>query len=132
MLIGGLFAIIELVKKRSPQAAEVISKISGFQGYIGAGIIVFSIWNLVQLFRGIRVMFKFFPVSTVFLLVALITGLLLGVLQSIDLARSFKKLPEDKLKLIDTKLSKIRIPLGFCAIVTSIYLALAGIIHFRF
>ena len=132
LLVGGAYAIVDLIKNKNPKAGEIVEKVAAYQGYLGLGLILFSAWNLILMLKDISIFLRFVPVTSIVLLAALVTGLLLGLLESLGILGSWKVMNQDTLTKIEQKLSGIKIPLGFVAIGTSIYLILAGIIRWTF
>lgn len=131
LLVAGLLAIIEILKKKNPQIAQVVENVAPYVGYIGIGLIVFAVINLFDVLRMMKWSFAYAPISTVVALAALVVAVLLGIFQSIGVLKQFGVLKDEQASSISNKLIGIKIPLGFIAILSSIYLMLQNIIHFR-
>ena len=128
LLAAGIFAILDLIKKQSKEAGEVLEKITPYAGYIGIGLIVFSIWNLFDVLRVFGLFIQVLPLTTIVLLAGLIGGVLLGIMQSLGLLKSWKILNEEAGTKVEGKLIPFRIPLGFIAIISSLYMIVFGIV----
>jgi hypothetical protein len=124
LLLAGIFALAEIIAKKNKEAGELIGKISSYQGYVGIGLVVFSIWNLIYTISDISNLIAAFPLSTIVFVAALVTGILLGLFESIDLLKSWKILQEEMIDNVKGKLAVIKVPLGFIGILSSIYLML--------
>jgi hypothetical protein len=132
LLIAGIFALAELIAKKNKEAGELIAKVAAFQGYVGIGLIVFSIWNLFAILGSVGGLLSSLPLTGIILIAALIAGVLLGVLESIDLFKSWKLLNEEAVDKVKGKLVVIKTPLGLIGIIASLYLILWGVVIWGF
>ncbi|MBN1799377.1 MAG: hypothetical protein JW822_12420 [Spirochaetales bacterium] len=132
LLLAGIFALAELIAKKNKEAGELIEKVSSYQGYVGIGLIVFSVWNLILTLDGIGILLQVFPLSGIVMIAALVAGILLGIFESIDLFKSWKLLKEEAVDKVKGKLAVIKIPLGFVGIISSLYLMLWGVVMWTF
>jgi hypothetical protein len=127
LIISGLLALIEVIRKKNPQAAASIEKVSSFGGYVGIGLLVLSIIQLIQMLRWFSVLLQVVPVTTIIWLGALAAGVVLGLFQSIDLLKTWGVLKDDKAAGLNTKLKGISIPFGFIAVGTGLYILVFSI-----
>ena len=132
LLFSGLLALIEIIKKKNPQAAEAIEKVSGYAGYIGLGAMVTAILTLLQIIKYLSFFFRLVPISTIVLIVAMVSAILLGIFQSIDLFKSWGILNKEKGDALSAKLSGIKIPLGFAGAGSALYLLLWRLVGWAF
>lgn len=132
LLASGLIAIMEIIKKKNPQAANAIAMAASFGGYIGLGAMITAIITFFNLLRGLSFLMRFVPVSTIMLLAACVSAVLLGIFMSIDLFTSWGVLNKEKGSAMSAKLAGIKIPLGFVAVISSVYLILWNLIGWGF
>ena len=132
LIVAGALALAEIIKKKNPQAGEAVEKIAKYQGYIGIGLLAVSIWNLLAILRWLSFLLKALPISTIVLIAALGSGILLGLSQGISLFKNFGILSDEKAGKIEGKLTGIKIPLGFIAVSSAVYLILWRLIGWRF
>jgi hypothetical protein len=132
LLIAGIYALAELIAKKSAEAGGMIEKVSGLQGYVGIGLIVFSLWNLFYILGSVGGLIQVLPLTGIILIAALIVGILLGVFESIDLFKSWKILNEEVVTKVKGKLVVIKTPLGLIAVIASLYLILWGLAGWGF
>lgn len=132
LLASGLIAIMDIIKKKNPQAANAIATVAGFGGYIGLGAMVTAIITFFNLLRGLSILMRIVPLSTIMLLAACVSAVLLGIFMSIDLFTQWGLLNKEKGSALSAKLSGIKIPLGFVAVISSVYLILWYFIQWGF
>jgi hypothetical protein len=132
LLLAGIFALAELIAKKNKEAGELIEKVSSYQGYVGIGLIIFSVWNLILTIKDVGTLLSIFPLSGIVFIAALVTGILLGIFESIDLFKSWKILKEEAVDKVKGKLVLIKTPLGLVAIIGSLYLMLWGVVGWLF
>jgi hypothetical protein len=132
LFVGGLYALAEMIGKKNKAAGDLIVKIGFLQGYVGVGLIVFSILNLIFELSEIGLWMQNYPLSEIIYLLSLLVGLVIGVLSAIDLLRSYKIVKEEVVNNIKAKLLMIKVPLGIAAIAVSLYLAVWGIVVWPF
>ena len=132
LILGGLYALANLIKSKNEQAGELIEKFSYFQGYVGLGLIATSAWNLFYLSKDVKSLLAALPITGIVYIVSLVVGILLGILDGLEILRARNILSEETMENISPKLLFVEVPLGIIAIITGIYLVLCGIIHWKF
>ncbi|RPJ07321.1 MAG: hypothetical protein EHM28_07550 [Spirochaetaceae bacterium] len=131
LFVGGLLALSEIISKKNKEAGELVQKLSAFQGYIGVGLIVFSVLNLIWNLSILIAAIPQIPVSAIIFIVALFAGIILGIMESIGLLKSFNIISAEVLDNISSKLMLFKVPLGIICVCASLYLAIWGIIQWQ-
>lgn len=134
LILSGLLTMIDKIREKNAQAAENLEKIAQYQGYGGVFLVVFGLINLLRiLFSGaMGVLFRVVPVTTIVLLAALICGIILGLLQSVGVLKSWGALDEEKGGKIEGSLGGFKSMLGMVGVISGVYLLLAFITQWRF
>ncbi len=93
---------------------------------------VFCVINLLDVLRVVGLLFRVVPVSTIVVLASLIAGIVLGLLQLVGLLKQFGVINDAKAASMEGKLASVKIPFGFIAIISAIYLFVWTIIKWQF
>ncbi|MBW1809293.1 MAG: hypothetical protein JRJ87_13945 [Deltaproteobacteria bacterium] len=132
LFCGGILSAANIIVGKKPNAKELIDKLVPYQGWIGAVMFLWGIWDFIYMFNIIGA-FSFMPVTVLVLVAATLTELVLGFLLGFGLitkyALSKSEAAMEKGQAIRAKLSKFQGPLGIVAIVIAAYILIANIFH---
>jgi hypothetical protein len=135
MLVGGVLGASSLIIAKKPDAKELIDKIRPYQGWIGATLVIWGIWDLIGWLR-ILDLFKFAPIAAILILAAALIelglGFLLGYGLIVQYVLSKNEAAKKKGEEVYQKLSGYQGILGLAAIAMVVVLLLInfGIIKF--
>lgn len=120
LILGGLFALSAFIKSKSESAGKLIEQLAPYQGYVGMGLIVISAYNLFLTVRVFKEMMALRPVTSAVFMAALIIGIILGLLDSLDILESRNVVDPNGALVKNLRL--IEIPVGILAILVALYL----------
>ena len=127
LIVAGIIAILDFIKKKNPEVAEKLKVIANYSGYVGVGLLGVGIWRLLHaLFTSyfgrslIGLLLK--SGAGIVYLVSIVIAIILGLFQAISMLKSWGILSEEKGNQLESKLSTIKVPLGFAAIVSAVLL----------
>ncbi len=129
LIVGGLIAAAGMIVAKKPNAKDLIDKLTPHQGYIGIGLLLFGIWELISVIRHMSVLkfiFKLpFKVKFFFIMdiVAIPVAIILGVLLGYGLLSKYVVKGEDaqaKGEALRAKLQTFAGPLGLVSIATGV------------
>jgi hypothetical protein len=132
LFCGGVLSAANIIVGKKPNAKELIDKLVPYQGWIGAVMFIWGVWDLIYMF-DIFGAFSIIPVTVLIIIVATLTELVLGFLLGFGLitkyALSKSEAAMEKGQAIRAKLSKFQGPLGIVAILVAVYILIANIFH---
>ena len=119
-IIGGILAASGFIIKRSPNAQQLIDKLTPYQGWIGIVMFGWGVWETLHSVLGISLLGSH-PLTWVFWLLSGVADLLVGFLLGFGLITHYalSKNPQAMARgsQIRAKLVGIQAPLGLLAIV---------------
>ena len=126
-IIGGILAASGFSIKRSPNAQQLIDKLTPYQGWIGIVMFGWGVWETLHSVLGISLLGSH-PLTWVFWLLSGVADLLVGFLLGFGLITHYalSKNPQAMARgsQIRAKLVGIQAPLGLLAIVMgALYIA---------
>ncbi len=126
-IIGGILAASGFIIKRSPNAQQLIDKLTPYQGWIGIVMFGWGVWETLHSVLGISLLGSH-PLTWVFWLLSGVADLLVGFLLGFGLITHYalSKNPQAMARgsQIRAKLVGIQAPLGLLAIVMgALYIA---------
>jgi hypothetical protein len=126
-IIGGILAASGFIIKRSPNAQQLIDKLTPYQGWIGIVMFGWGVWETLHSVLGISLLGSH-PLTWVFWLLSGLADLLVGFLLGFGLITHYalSKNPQAMARgsQIRAKLVGIQAPLGLLAIVMgALYIA---------
>ena len=126
-IIGGILAASGFIIKRSPNAQQLIDKLTPHQGWIGIVMFGWGVWETLHSVLGISLLGSH-PLTWVFWLLSGVADLLVGFLLGFGLITHYalSKNPQAMARgsQIRAKLVGIQAPLGLLAIVMgALYIA---------
>jgi len=126
-IIGGILAASGFIIKRSPNAQQLIDKLTPYQGWIGIVMFGWGVWETLHSVLGISLLGSH-PLTWVFWLLSGVADLLVGFLLGFGLITHYalSKNPQAMARgsQIRAKLVGIQSPLGLLAIVMgALYIA---------
>jgi hypothetical protein len=129
LAVLGVLAASNLIVAKRPDAAEVIAKISPYQGWIGAGSAISGVWGIVMSVLGIAGLTAA-PILWISVLAASVVLAALGLLLGVGVLKTFIKDPAAQLKMDETiaKLSPKQGVLGLVAIGLGVWSVVASVL----
>jgi len=123
LFVAGLLGAANLIIAKKPNAKELIDKLTPYQGWIGVVLVLWGIWDLINVFRSLGLL-SAAPVWWVLYLVTAVTELALGFLLGYGLISKYVlgRSPQalEKGQQLRAKLATYQGPLGVTAIVLAI------------
>ena len=132
LIASGILALVDLIRQKNPDAAKGIEMLAPASGWIGLGLLVSIVVTLIYVLRAIFSPHPSINLTVIVLLVALASGIILGLLQITGLLKQFGAMDDAKAAELDKKLLPIKVPVGIVAVLTGIYLFLFSIIQWKF
>lgn len=126
-IVGGLIAASGFIVKKAPDAQKLVNKLLPYKAFIGVGLLVLGVFNLID---NIGHLSAFFKVSFLFGLAILLTiaaELLLGFLLGMPQIAKWvpgDSAPEQKALEVQKKLVNFEIPIGFIGIAAGVLMLL--------
>jgi hypothetical protein len=132
LLAGGILGASGVIIAKKPDAKELIDKLVPYQGWIGAVMFLWGIWDTITCIRIISII-SLAPLVWIIAFVASLTELFLGFLLGYGLINKYalSKNPQAAAKgeEMQKKLIKFQVPLGFIAIAVAILFLVFRFIH---
>ena len=123
LFVAGLLGAANLIIAKKPNAKELIDKLTPYQGWIGVVLVLWGIWDLINVFRSLGLL-SAAPVWWVLYLVTAVTELALGFLLGYGLISKYVlgRSPQalEKGQQLRARLATYQGPLGVTAIVLAI------------
>ncbi len=135
LIVGGLLAAASLIAKKNEQAGEAIKKIAPYQSFIGLGLAIVGLLNLISLIMNltaVRFLLAFVPVSGIIFIVSVVLSVALGIVLAMNFLKTKKNIPQEKLEALEKKLTPLQIPMGVAGIAVGLYLVLWKFIGWGF
>ena len=128
LLVVGVLGAANLIIARKPQAAELITKIAPYQGWIGVGALGLGLTEVTWALFDIGSL-VYMPIYWISWLIASLLLVALGVLLGIGTIKMFVKKPEavEKMDKLVAKLAPKQGILGFAAIGVGTWMIVATI-----
>ena len=122
-IAGGVLASSGFIISKKPNAKELIDKLTPYQGWIGAVMFGWGVWETIHFVLNLGGLLKT-PGFMAFYLLVMISDLLVGFLLGYGLITQYAFGKNEKAKekgaQVRAKLVKIQAPLGLLAIVAGI------------
>ncbi len=134
LLAGGILGAASLIVAKKPNAQQLIDKLTPYQGWIGAVMFLWGIWDLISTFRamGLMALGVKFLLLWIIILVASLTELLLGFLLGFGLITQYALSKNEqamaKGQAMRAKLAPFQGLLGILAIVVALLFLVLRII----
>ena len=132
LFVGGSLGAANLIIAKKPNAKELIDKLTPYQGWIGVVLVLWGIWDLINVFRSLGLL-SAAPVWWVLYLVTAVTELALGFLLGYGLISKYVlgRSPQalEKGQQLRAKLAIYQGPLGVVAIGLAILFAVLTLIR---
>ncbi len=128
-IVGGLIAISSVIVAKKPNAAELLDKLTPFQGWIGLVLTFWGIWDIIQSLLNIGHIGLFWAIGLCIGLSEFIVGFLLayGLISKYLLEKN--ETAKQKGQELRLKLTKYQIPAGFILIALGVLYILLMIIY---
>lgn len=117
-LLGGILAVSGFVVARRPDAEDPVDRLVPYQGWIGACVFLWGVWEIVNALLGTGLL-AVAPVTWVFWLLCGVADLLVGFVLAFATIGAVRPNhgASGKSDVLRDKLRKTRLPLGLFAIV---------------
>jgi len=126
LIVAGALAAASLIVQKQPNAREAIAKLVPFQGIIGIILLLWGLWQLIDLLRYFGLLMQFFPITAIAYLAAVLVAIGLGILLGYGLIQQYvlsKNADANRSgEAVRAKLSGIQVPLGIAGIGLGIWL----------
>lgn len=126
LIVAGALAAASLIVQKQPNAREAIAKLVPFQGIIGIILLLWGLWQLIDLLRYFGLLMQFFPITAIAYLAAVLVSIGLGILLGYGLIQQYvlsKNADASRSgEAVRAKLSGIQVPLGIAGIGLGIWL----------
>ncbi|OHD55911.1 MAG: hypothetical protein A2014_00670 [Spirochaetes bacterium GWF1_49_6] len=132
LFAGGVLALSTFIAKKNPKAGELVEKLVPFQTYIGIGLFIWGVIDLIRFLIFSTGVFAYNFWAGLLFVIAIIDEIVLGVVLAMNFLKGRKELPAEKMEKLDKILTPFQIPLGFIAVGLSIYILLFSIINSAF
>jgi hypothetical protein len=126
LIIAGALAAASLIIQKQPNAREAIAKLVPFQGIIGIVLLLWGLWQLIELLQYFGLLMRFVPVTALVYLGSVLVAIGLGILLGYGLIQQYvlsKNADATRSgEAVRAKLTGIQVPLGIAGIVLGIFL----------
>jgi hypothetical protein len=128
LIAAGILAVSGLIVAKKPNAKELIDKLVPYQAFIGVGLLILGVLNLLRwLGNHLFDLLRFAPMFGATILAMIVTSILLGFL--FGMPQIAKWLPgdgaaEQKGMELSKKLAPFQVILGLVALVTGLLVLL--------
>ncbi len=119
-ILGGLIATSSVIVAKKPNAAELLDKLTPFQGWIGLVLTFWGVWGIIQSFLSIGSIGLAWGIGLAVSAVSFIVGFLLAYSLISKYLLEKNETAKQKGQELRLKLTKYQIPAGFILIVLGI------------
>jgi len=127
LLIGGILGAAGLIVKNKPSAAELIGKITPWQGWIGVILLLWGIWTIIGSFASMALL----PLVGLLILITGILEIVLGILLGWSLIVQWTGGGGEKGQQMYNKIVPFQGIFGIIAICVAIFWFLFALFLFR-
>jgi len=122
-IAGGVLASSGFIISKKPNAKELIDKLTPYQGWIGAVMFAWGVWETISVVLHLNLMAQY-PLRFVFWTLVALSDLLVGFLLGYGLITKYafgkNEAAQQKGAQVREKLVKVQAPLGLVAIVMGV------------
>ena len=126
LIVAGALAAASLIIQKQPNARDALAKLVPFQGIIGIVLLLWGLWQLIDLLRYFGLLMQFFPITAIAYLASVLVAIGLGILLGYGLIQQYvlsKNADANRSgEAVRAKLSGIQIPLGIAGIGLGLWL----------
>ena len=126
LIVAGALAAASLIVQKQPNARDALAKLVPFQGIIGIILLLWGLWQLIDLLRYFGLLMQFFPITAIAYLASVLVAIGLGILLGYGLIQQYvlsKNADASRSgEAVRAKLSGIQVPLGIAGIGLGIWL----------
>ncbi len=126
-ILGGIIALSGLIAKKAPNAQEMLNKILPYKAFIGVGLLVMGVWNLIDIGGDISFIFKASAMLGISVIIVIAAELLLGFMLGMPQIAKWipgDSNPEVKAAELSKKLIAFEIPIGFLGVLAGVLMLL--------
>lgn len=131
LLAGGVLGAANLIVAKKPEAKQLIEKMTPYQGIIGAAMLLWGVWGLIDILRvigtvGLSIWMMVWILTVV---VELVLGFLLayGLISQYALAKNAQA--KEKGEQVRAKLAVYQAPMGLGAIALALLFLIVSVTH---
>jgi len=128
MIVAGILAAAGLIVSRKPEAAQLIDKLTPYQGWVGIVLMIWGFWDTVGAIGTLSFSFIFFLIYLIVAIIEILLGFLLGFGLITKFALSKSEEAKEKGQKIRAKLAPFQGILGFLAIAMAIVFVILGFV----
>lgn len=126
LIVAGALAAASLIIQKQPNAREAIAKLVPFQGIIGVVLLLWGLWQLIELLRFFGILMQVFPITALAYLASVLVAIGLGILLGYGLIQQYvlsKNADASRSgEAVRAKLTGIQVPLGIAGIALGVWL----------
>jgi hypothetical protein len=126
LIIAGALAAASLIIQKQPNARDAIAKLVPFQGIIGIVLLLWGLWQLIELLRFFGLLMQIFPITALVYLASVLVAIGLGILLGYGLIQQYvlsKNADASRSgEAVRAKLTGIQVPLGIAGIALGLWL----------
>lgn len=126
LIIAGALAAASLIIQKQPNARDAIAKLVPFQGIIGIVLLLWGLWQLIELLRFFGILMQIFPITAIAYLASVLVAIGLGILLGYGLIQQYvlsKNADASRSgEAVRAKLTGIQVPLGIAGIALGLWL----------
>lgn len=126
LIVAGALAAASLIVQKQPNAREAIAKLVPFQGIIGIVLLLWGLWQLIELLRFFGLLMQFAPITALAYLASVLVAIGLGILLGYSLIQQYvlsKNADASRSgEAVRAKLTGIQVPLGIAGIALGVWL----------
>ena len=126
LIVAGALAAASLIVQKQPNAQQAIAKLVPFQGIIGIVLLLWGLFQLIDLLRYFSLLMQIFPITAIAYLLSVLVAIGLGILLGYGLIQQFvlsKNADAARSgEVVRAKLTGIQVPLGIAGIALGVWL----------
>jgi hypothetical protein len=126
LIIAGALATASLIVQKQPNAREAIAKLVPFQGIIGIVLLLWGLWQLIELLRVFGFLMQYAPITALAYLASVLVAIGLGILLGYALIQQYvlsKNADASRSgEAVRAKLTGVQVPLGIAGIALGVWL----------
>lgn len=126
LIVAGALAAASLIVQKQPNAREAIAKLVPFQGIIGIVLLLWGLWQLIEILQVFGLLMRFAPITALAYLASVLVAIGLGILLGYSLIQQYvlsKNADASRSgEAVRAKLTGVQVPLGIAGIALGVWL----------
>jgi hypothetical protein len=131
LFLAGVILALPLILTKFPNARDFGEKLKTYSIYIGAVIAIGGVLGLLFGWLFHLGWMACMPLLQTLVLITSLLGIVAGFLLLMNLLRTRKELPQEKLEAINAKLAAYQIPIGLACMSMSVFYLFYGLVLFN-